>query len=104
MGEVFAVPYARLPTWPAGLGLLREAGFALLALTPAADAVPLDTVRPAPDDRVAVLLGTEGPGLSGPAQAAATLRVRIPMAHGVDSLNVAATAAIACYVLGRRPT
>lgn len=102
MGEVFAVPYARLDPWPAGLGALAERGFQTLALTPAADAADLATLRPAPDARLAVLLGTEGGGLSSQAQAAATSRVRIPMAAGVDSLNVAATAAIACYALGRR--
>ncbi|EIV93782.1 RNA methyltransferase [Frankia sp. QA3] len=115
MGEVFAVPYARLDPWPGTLGLLRDAGFTLLALTPAADAADLgafaagiDAAGPDEDPsagsppRVALLLGTEGPGLSETAQAAATARVRIPMAHGVDSLNVAATAAIACYLLGRR--
>lgn len=102
MGEVFAVPYARLEPWPAGLDLLAEHGFGTLALTPAADAVDLATLRPGRDERIAVLLGTEGDGLSAAAQAAATARVRIPMAAGVDSLNVAATAAIACYVLGRR--
>jgi tRNA G18 (ribose-2'-O)-methylase SpoU len=129
MGEVFAVPYARLDPWPGALGLLRDAGFTLLALTPAADAADLgafaaqlDAVGPtavgptavgqtAVDSadlaagapaRVALLLGTEGAGLSESTQATATARVRIPMAHGVDSLNVAATAAIACYLLGRR--
>ncbi|WP_084011000.1 RNA methyltransferase [Pseudofrankia sp. DC12] len=102
MGEVFAVPYARLDPWPAALGMLADRGFETLALTPAADAADLATLRPAPDGRLAVLLGTEGEGLSTAAQAAATRRVRIPMAAGVDSLNVAATAAIACYALGRR--
>ncbi|MCK9923123.1 RNA methyltransferase [Frankia sp. AgPm24] len=105
MGEVFAVPYARLDPWPAALTDLRTAGFDLLALTPAADADDLATYAARLADlpaRVALLLGTEGPGLSASAQAAASARVRIPMAHGVDSLNVAATAAIACYLLGQR--
>ncbi|WP_007515212.1 MULTISPECIES: TrmH family RNA methyltransferase [Pseudofrankia] len=101
MGEVFAVPYARLDPWPASLATLTERGFELLALTPAADATDLSALRLAPDARVAVLLGTEGEGLSAAAQAAASRRIRIPMAAGVDSLNVAATAAIACYALGR---
>ena len=102
MGEVFAVPYARLTPWPDALGLLRDAGFTVLALTPAPDAVDLGSVQVKPDERVALLLGTEGTGLTEEAMAAATTRARIPMAHGVDSLNVAATAAIACYLLGRR--
>jgi tRNA G18 (ribose-2'-O)-methylase SpoU len=109
MGEVFAVASARLDPWPDALSQLRDAGFDLLALTPAADAADLGAFAAragasggAEAARVALLLGTEGAGLSSQAQAAATARVRIPMAHGVDSLNVAATAAIACYLLGRR--
>jgi tRNA G18 (ribose-2'-O)-methylase SpoU len=103
MGEVLAVPYAYLEQWPAGLGGISEAGFRILALTPAADAVPLDDVAIGPDDRIALLLGAEGPGLSASAQASSDLRVRIPMAAGVDSLNVGAAAAVACWALGRRP-
>ena len=103
MGEVLAVPYAYLPDWPAGLSTVREAGFRVLALTPAEDATPLDDVAVDEDDRLAVLLGAEGPGLTGEALAASDERVRIPMAAGVDSLNVAAAAAVACWALGRRP-
>ncbi|OAA26222.1 rRNA methylase [Frankia sp. EI5c] len=109
MGEVFAVPYARLEPWPAALELLRTAGFEVVALTPAPDAEELAVVASAgavvgagAQARVAVLLGTEGNGLTDEVLAQATRRARIPMAHGVDSLNVAATAAIACYVLGIR--
>jgi tRNA G18 (ribose-2'-O)-methylase SpoU len=102
MGEVLAVPYAYLPQWPAGLAEVRDAGFRILALTPAADATALDEVPVAADDRIAVLLGAEGPGLSAAAQSASDLRVRIPMAAGVDSLNVAAATAIACWAIGRR--
>jgi tRNA G18 (ribose-2'-O)-methylase SpoU len=103
MGEVLAVPYAYLPQWPTGLATVREAGFQVLALTPAPDATPLDRVAVGDDDRIAVLLGAEGPGLTDAALAASDLRVRIPMAAGVDSLNVAAAAAVACWALGRRP-
>ncbi|HET7531494.1 MAG TPA: RNA methyltransferase [Mycobacteriales bacterium] len=102
MGEVFAIPYARATAWPAWLADLRAGGWRVAALTPSADATPLDVVRPADDERVAVLLGTEGPGLTGAALARADLRVRIPMAAGVDSLNVAAAAAITFWTLGRR--
>ena len=102
MGEVLAVPYAYLPEWPAGLETIRAAGFEVLALTPAPDATPLDEVHVTDADRVAVLLGAEGPGLSAAAQAASSLRVRIPMAAGVDSLNVGAATAVACWALGRR--
>ena len=68
----------------------------------APDAEPLDTVSLRADEKAAVLLGSEGPGLTEAALSAATRRVRIPMAAGVDSLNIAAAAAIACYALGRR--
>lgn len=102
MGEVFALPYAYLD-WPSGIDQLRAAGFRVLALTPAPDATPLDAVRLEHDERAALLLGAEGPGLTPEAMAASDLRVRIPMAHGVDSLNVANAAAVACWVVGRRP-
>lgn len=102
MGEVFALPYAYLD-WPSGIDQLRSAGFRVLALTPAPDATPLDAVRLENDERAALLLGAEGPGLTPAAMAASDLRVRIPMAHGVDSLNVANAAAVACWVVGRRP-
>lgn len=101
MGEVFNVPYAWLDDWPGALGDLVDRGFRVLALTPAADAVSLRDVALADDERVALLLGAEGPGLTADAQRASTLRVRLPMAEGVDSLNVAAAAAIACWVVGR---
>jgi tRNA G18 (ribose-2'-O)-methylase SpoU len=99
MGAVFAVPYARLDDWRDGLDLLRAAAFRVLALTPAPDAVPIGQV-PA-GGKIALLLGTEGGGLSSRWLAAAEARVRIPMGGGVDSLNVASAAAIACYVLGQ---
>lgn len=97
MGAVFAVPYARLESWPGDLGTVREAGFRVLALTPAAGAVSLEEAAPHRLDRVAVLLGAEGDGLTARALAAADQPVRIPMAHGVDSLNVGAAAAIAFH-------
>jgi tRNA G18 (ribose-2'-O)-methylase SpoU len=102
MGAVFSVPYARMGDRRSGLAELRSAGFTLLALTPAADAQPLDELDPAvtaAGTRLAVLLGTEGDGLSARWQDAADLRVRIPMGGGVESLNVAAAAAVAFYAL-----
>ena len=99
MGTVFAVPWARLEPWPAALGLLADHGFRAMALTPAPDAVDLRSLRLAPQEKVALLLGSEGEGLSRHALAACDLKVRIPMAAGVDSLNVAAAAAVACYAL-----
>ena len=103
MGQVFAVPYAYLPEWPQGLADLRRDGFRVLALTPDPAAVRLDALEVGEDDKVALLFGAEGPGLTQEAMAAADERVRIPMSASVDSLNVAAAAAIACWVVGRRP-
>ena len=103
MGEVFSLPIARLePPWPAGLSVVREAGFRMLALTPGEQAVPLDELTLRRDDKVALLFGAEGPGLSPRVLAFADASVRIPMAHGVDSLNVGAAAAVAFYAVGRR--
>jgi len=108
MGGVFALPWTRLDGWPGDVETLRAAGFSLMALTPGAGSEDLEVVarslgsRSSGDStgrRVAVMLGTEGAGLSRAAIAAADHRVRIPMAHGVDSLNVAAAAAIAFYAL-----
>ncbi|WP_320777526.1 RNA methyltransferase [Streptomyces sp. CRN 30] len=99
MGAVFAVPYARLEAWPKDLYAVREAGFTLLALTPDASARTLDEAAPHRMDRVALMLGAEGDGLSRKALTAADERVRIPMAHGVDSLNVGAAAAVAFYAV-----
>ncbi|KAB8162566.1 rRNA methyltransferase [Streptomyces sp. 3MP-14] len=100
MGAVFALPYARLAGWPGGLNAVTGAGFRLLALTPDPAAVDLaDAVAEAGGARLALMLGAEGDGLTRRALAAADRWVRIPMAHGVDSLNVAAAAAVACYAL-----
>jgi tRNA G18 (ribose-2'-O)-methylase SpoU len=104
MGEVFAIPYARFEKWPAGLRELSDAGFQILALTPDPTARSVDDITDIRDaDKLALLLGAEGPGLSQGALAASTTAVRIPMHNGVDSLNVAAAAAVACYAIGRRP-
>lgn len=101
MGEVFAVPYARLEPWPAALETLRDNGFSLIALTPAADAVPIQELSAAQRERPALLLGAEGPGLSRRALAGSDVRVAIPMHSGVDSLNVAAAAAVAFWEVCR---
>jgi tRNA G18 (ribose-2'-O)-methylase SpoU len=102
MGAVFAVPWTRLTDWPGSLDRLRDMGFTVLALTPDPAAVPLDELPASASDRVALVLGAEGPGLSAGALAATDLRVRIPMSAGVDSLNVAAAAAVACYAISRQ--
>ena len=97
MGTVFQVPWTRLEPWPGGLDLLRTAGFTVAALALADDAVALDDLAAAPPERLALVLGTEGDGLSRRAVAAADVVVRIPMAGGVDSLNVAAASAVAFW-------
>jgi tRNA G18 (ribose-2'-O)-methylase SpoU len=94
LGHVLCVPFARLPTWPPDLP-----GFTTVALTPSAS-LDLRALDPAP--RTALVLGAEGAGLTDAALAAADARARIPMADGVDSLNVATAAAIAFYELTRR--
>ncbi|RCG27404.1 RNA methyltransferase [Sphaerisporangium album] len=104
MGAVFAVPYARMTNWHAGLDELRELGFRTLALTPDQTATPIDEA--VMGARVALLLGSEGDGLSSRWLREADEPVSIPMSPqamslGVDSLNVVAAAAIACHGLMR---
>ena len=103
MGAVFAVPYTRMTGWHDGLAELKTAGFRVLALTPDEDAAPIGGAL-GHSGRVALLLGTEGDGLSSRWLHEADAAVRIPMnpaarAAGVDSLNVVAAAAIACHLL-----
>lgn len=99
MGTVLQVPWTRLPDWPLGAAILKEAGFHLAALALADDAVSLEHFAADPPERVAILLGAEGDGLSRAALEAADTIVTIPMLHGVDSLNVAAASAVALYAL-----
>ncbi|CAJ1496683.1 TrmH family RNA methyltransferase [[Mycobacterium] burgundiense] len=98
MGHALLVPFARAPRWPADLQALRDGGFRLLAMTPGAGSVPAaQAMAEATGDRVAILVGAEGPGLTETAMRVSDARVRIPMARGTDSLNVATAAAIAFY-------
>ncbi|MEV4111109.1 RNA methyltransferase [Nonomuraea sp. NPDC049695] len=104
MGAVFSIPYARMDNWFDGLSQLREAGFQTLALTPDQTVTPMDEVKLG--DRVALLLGSEGDGLSShwlheADQAVCISMSAAAMAAGVDSLNVVAAAAIACHGLMR---
>jgi len=101
MGAVFSMPWTRLPDWYAALPSLAERGFTTVALTLAADAVPVDEAV-AGVDRLALVLGSEGHGLSPRWEQTADRRAIIPMAAGIDSLNVAAATAVACYVAARR--
>lgn len=103
MGTVLQVPWTRLPEWDEAVPLLHDAGFTIAALALADDAVDLRSFAADPPERVAVVVGTEGDGLSGAALEAADTVVTIPMAHGVDSLNVAAATAVALYALQARP-
>jgi tRNA G18 (ribose-2'-O)-methylase SpoU len=100
VGHVLTLPHGRLEPWPGGLQRVAEAGFTLAALTPDEDATPIESFRP--DGPVALLLGTEGPGLTDGAFAHAPAQVRIPMAGEVDSINVAAASAVAFYELTRQ--
>ncbi|MEX2291976.1 MAG: RNA methyltransferase [Mycobacteriales bacterium] len=102
MGQVFSVPYAFLQRWPDGISDVRAAGFRVLALTPEPTATDLDSLRVGDDEKVALVLGAEGPGLTEQVLAASDERVRIPMAAGVDSLNVGSAAAVAFWAIGRR--
>ncbi|OHU31173.1 rRNA methyltransferase [Mycobacteroides franklinii] len=102
MGHALLVPFARLPEWPKSLYRLRDNGFRLLAMTPAGDSQALsDAIPSLRDEKVALMVGAEGPGLTDVALRASDVRVRIPMANGTDSLNVATAAALAFYERAR---
>ncbi len=101
MGTVFSVPWTRLPDWYDALPDLSDRGFTTVALTLADGAVPVEAAV-AGTDRLALVLGSEGHGLSPRWEQAADRRAVIPMAAGIDSLNVAAATAVACYVASRR--
>ncbi|MBG6058743.1 tRNA G18 (ribose-2'-O)-methylase SpoU [Cryobacterium sp. MP_M5] len=99
MGTVLQVPWTRLPEWGEAAPLLHAAGFHLAALALSDDAVSLDRFAADAPERLALILGTEGDGLSALAISAADTVVTIPMLHGVDSLNVASASAVALYAL-----
>jgi len=101
MGAVFSTPWARLPDWYDALPALSAAGFTTVALTLAPDSMPIESAVDGLD-RVALVLGSEGHGLSARWEQAADRRAVIPMREGIDSLNVAAATAVACYVTARR--
>ena len=101
MGAVFSLPWTRLPDWYDALPDLTDRGFTTIALTLADDAVPVEEAVSGVD-RLALVLGSEGHGLSPRWEQAADRRAVIPMAAGIDSLNVAAATAVACYVAARR--
>jgi tRNA G18 (ribose-2'-O)-methylase SpoU len=104
MGAALEVPYAEAPAWPAEIVRLRAAGFTIVALTPRGDVElgALGSLRPLPG-RVALVIGGESTGIGAEVLRASDLRVRIEMEPGVDSLNLAAAAAIALHGLRRSP-
>ena len=99
MGTVFQVPWARLEDWAEGLAVLQQQGFTVAAMELTADAVDLDVLAARRPERLALVLGTEGAGMSEGTLAAVDLAVKIPMRPGVDSLNVAAASAVAFWEL-----
>ncbi|RLP11103.1 TrmH family RNA methyltransferase [Propionibacterium australiense] len=102
MGAVFFLPWARMDDWAGGLDVLKQAGFTVAAMALREDAVTLDAFAAelaGEPRKLALLMGTEGSGLSPHWLRQADVAVRIPMARGIDSLNVAAAAAVACYTL-----
>lgn len=104
MGSVFLVPWARLPKGESATEAARRLGFKSVALALTDDSVAIDDNRLIEEDRLALILGTEGDGLATDVIKSADYTAKIPMAHGVDSLNVAAASAVAFWVLcnGRR--
>lgn len=102
MGHALLVPYAWSAHWPADLEVLRDSGFRVLAMTPNPAARTLAAaMETLVEDRVAILVGAEGPGLDERTMRASDVRVRIPMSRGTDSLNVATAAALAFYERAR---
>jgi tRNA G18 (ribose-2'-O)-methylase SpoU len=102
MGHALLVPYAQATAWPGDLKILQENNFRILAMTPEPLAQTLpDVMAAVAGDRVAILVGGEGPGLPERAMRASDMRVRIPMSRGTDSLNVATAAALAFYERAR---
>ncbi len=93
------MPWTRIDPWPKGVDLLRDAGFTVVACALGEDALSLDDLADAPPDRLALVLGTEGDGLAPRTISAADLSICIPMAGGVDSLNVAAASAVVLWAL-----
>jgi len=102
MGEVLHVPIARSTDWPDDVTTLHAGGFTTWSMTPADDAIDLWSVRPHElPDRLAIVVGAEGPGLDDATMRATTTRVRIPIDPGVDSLNVGHAAAITFAAVAR---
>lgn len=108
MGTVFQIPWTYFPedaAWPEdGMKLLKEAGFKTVSMALRNDSVAIDDPVLQAEERLAVILGTEGEGLASTTIADSDYTVKIPMSHGVDSLNVAAASAVAFWELGGKGT
>ncbi len=108
MGTVFQIPWTYFPenaAWPEdGMNLLKEAGFKTVSMALRNDSVAIDDPILQAEERLAVILGTEGEGLASTTIADSDYTVKIPMSHGVDSLNVAAASAVAFWELGGKGT
>ena len=103
MGTVFQIPWAYTPQWPeAGMAQLRELGFRTAAMALSDDSLSIDDPRLMAENRLAILLGSEGDGLTKETIASCDYTVKIPMYHGVDSLNVAAASAVAFWQLRKK--
>lgn len=103
MGATLRLPFAQVEQWPSALGRLREGGYQVLAFTPSADAEDLAGIASGEGQRVVLLFGSEGGGLSAAALEAAHRRVRIPVDAASDSLNISVAAGIALHWWGRQP-
>lgn len=105
MGTVFTVPFARIGSkpedWPSAMGIIKNMGFKTVAMALSDNSVSIDDPLLATEEKLAIILGTEGDGLAKSTIAACDYTAKIPMAHGVDSLNVAAAGAVAFWVLTR---
>ncbi|WP_106506803.1 TrmH family RNA methyltransferase [Brachybacterium timonense] len=97
MGTVFQVPWARIDSWPADIDMIKEHGYVVAGMTLGEGAITLDELVEEDHPHLALVFGTEGHGLTRQADRRLDRRVTIPMMHGVDSLNVAASAAVAFY-------
>lgn len=99
MGTVLQVPWTRMPEWPEAKPVFQDAGFEIAAFALTPESVSLDDYAARAPERLAIVLGSEGYGLGPDALATADEIVRIPMSHGVDSLNVASACAVAVWAL-----
>ena len=99
MGEAFQLPHARVNVLPAGLDPVRRHGFRVVALTPGLSATPIDELVVEDEEKIALVLGAEGPGITQETKSAIDEHVSIPMRNGVDSLNVGVAAGVAFFAL-----